>query len=138
MTTTTTTTTRETIVSGDWMSDGARYTYGYRALVPVCDIHGAVRCSHTTWNGWALPSVSAGVAEHLVRAQVAMNALYPQDDDVRIDLSFEDGVLVMRNGGDGPYAYTDRIERNDAGLFEIGLGFCWDEVAESDCDEIIG
>ena len=142
----TTPTTRETIVSGDWMTVGdapgfgARYTYGYRALVPTCDIHGPIGepCLHTTWNGWALPSVSAGVAEHMVRDQCAVNARYPQDDDQRIDLSFEDGVLIQSTAVGGPYEYIERIERDASGRFSIGMGWCWSEVDEANCDEIIG
>ena len=138
----TTPTTRETIVSGDWLltDDSTRYTYGYRALVPTCDIHGPIgECLHTTWNGWALPSVSAGVAEHIVRDQVAVNARYPQDADYdRIDLSFEDGVLVVRSGGVGEYATTDRVERDASGRFGVGMGWCWSEVAAADCEQIIG
>ena len=139
----TTPTTRETIVSGDWLlnDDSTRYTYGYRALVPTCDIHGPIGepCLHTTWNGWAEPTVSAGVAEHIVRDQCEMNARHPQDADYdRIDLSFEDGVLVMRSGGVGEYANTDRVERDASGRFGLGMGWCWSEVAEADCEQIIG
>ncbi len=136
-------TTRETIVAGDWLlnDDSTRYAYGYRALVPTCDIHGPIGgpCLHTTWNGWAEPTVSAGVAEHIVRDQCAVNARYPQASiDDRIELSFEDGALVQRNGVGGPHEYIERIERDAAGRFSIGMGWCWSEVDEADCEQIIG
>ena len=78
------------------------------------------------------------MAEHIVRDQCEMNARYPQDDDQRIDLSFEDGVLVVRSGGVGEYEYIERIERDASGRFSIGMGWCWSEVDAANCDEIIG
>jgi len=129
-------TERQTVISGDWLrnNEDRRYPIGFVATVPTCARHEPEqRCHDCTWNGWAIPRVSAGVLETIVRHQCEMNQEYPQDADVEVTLRIEGRTLIHTYEGE-----EYRIEPDTDGRYEVSLGWCWEEVPAEECETIIG
>lgn len=73
------------------------------------------------WNGWIMsPLVTREEAEKIV-------AFLTEDDS---SLRFEGDTLVYTSYAGTEYEAVDRVEPNEAGLYDVGFGWVWFEQEE--------
>jgi len=110
-----------TYVSGDWMvGDGSLYVIAYAANLGA------------PWNGFATPLVTRGVAEQIVADQPGDVEGFEGIDVLR----FDGDTLVRSAMDDGELVEQQRVDPVD-GLYDVGFGWCWDEVELSECLNVI-
>lgn len=86
------------------------------------------------WNGAVVPLVTREVAERIAAAQAALNAADPED--CIATLTWDGDVLVYTDpdAGDECGPFVERHEQDENGLYEVGLGWMWEQYRADEQD----
>lgn len=110
----------ERYFSGEWLLDVDGFSYT-RAYVGAFD---------SSWSGGVVFRASRAVLDDIADTQRKLREESPQWEWDDITVNYQTGIAVHTSPSDPDFRHEIRPDEN--GRYEIGFGWCWYEIDESD------